>query len=112
MKTADTAASPPLGTPASFGPQDERALWDAFDADPKKALSLAITGLHRLQEQVQHARQATAPAVVPAQLDKETVLRLRKELPLSLEPWGETLGFAHAVQTEVNLVWQKILRSR
>jgi hypothetical protein len=103
-----TAPPKPAIHPVVFTDHDEEVLWRAFDRDPKQALALAITGLRRLQEQA----LPVAVVAAPAHLDKETVLRLRKELPLSLEPWGETMGFAHAVQAEVNLVRQKALRSR
>lgn len=89
-------------------PEDEQMLWKTFDADPRHALSLAIGGMRRLYLQDLAHRGAMGTVTAPEPLAPEEVIRLRKSVPLSLKPWGETLGFASLLHSQ----WTKALQGK
>lgn len=100
----------PARPPALYlRPEDEQMLWRAFDADPRNALNLAIGGMRRLYLQDLAHRGELSTMAPPAPLSPEEVIRLRKAVPLTLKPWGETLGFASLLQAQCNKAWQEKL---
>lgn len=92
-----------------FGEAEEKALWDAFDEDPKIALSRAITGLRRLYLQGLADKGRFLTMAPPQPLSAQELIEMRKRVRLNLQPWGETLAFAAQVQQAQDQRWKDLV---